>query len=94
LIEEFIDTAHSQKTAALIVYLPTRNDFDGSGPVLEERLHKALAVRRIEVHDMTSCLTSEVPLTRLFVEGKPHYSGEGNAAVAQCLQPLVSAYLN
>jgi GDSL-like lipase/acylhydrolase family protein len=94
LIKEFVNTAHSLKSAALIVYLPSRNDFDGNGPVLEQQLRNALAGEGIEVQDMTPCLTTEVARTRLFAEGKPHYSGEGNAAVARCLQPLVAAYLN
>jgi len=94
LIEEFAGAAQSVKTGALIVYLPARNDFDGSGPILLGRLHDALTARGIKLHDLTSCLTRQVPPGRLFVEGKPHYSGEANAAVARCIQPLVAAYLN
>jgi len=94
LIEEFVEAARNQKTAALVVYLPSRNDFTGAGAVLAKRVREDLGFRNIEVQDMTSCLTDHVPPASLFVEGKPHYSGEGNRALATCLQPVVASYLN
>jgi hypothetical protein len=93
LIEEFVELARSMKSDVLLLYIPSRNDFYGGGPVLASRLRKNLAAKQIEVRDMTSCLTSHVPPARLYVEGKPHYSREGNAALAMCTQPLVQAYL-
>ncbi len=94
LIEEFVAAAQARQAQPIVVYLPARNDFAGSGPVLVEPLRKSLSLKNIELHDMTPCLSSRVSRAQLFIEEKPHYSGAGNAALAKCIQPLVAASLN
>ena len=94
LIKEFVAAAHSEQTVPIVIYLPSRNDFDGTGPVLERQLRKLLSIENIELEDTTDCVRSHVSRTELFLEGRPHYSSAGNAAVAKCVAPLITAQLN
>ena len=93
LLEEFVKTARERRTEPLIVYLPSRFHFEAHGPLVKDRVGEILAARGIEVHDLTRCLTARVPPAQLFLEGKAHYSGKGNEAVAKCVQPLVATFL-
>jgi len=93
LIEEFVTTARDRGTEPLIVYLPSRSHFEAGGGQLKNRAGEILAPLEIQIHDLTSCLTAKVPREQLFLNGKPHYSAAGNEAVAECLQPLVAAFL-
>ena len=93
LLEEFVKTARDRKTEPLIVYLPSRFHFEAHGPLLKDRVGEILVAKGIEMHDMTPCLTARVHPSQLFLEGKAHYSGEGNEAVAKCLQPLLETFL-
>jgi len=76
---------------------PNRRSKDGlyfsssedSEPCAKRPLRGAPPIR---YEDLTSCL-SELSVSELFIEGRPHYSLKGNAKVATCLHPVVRDHL-
>src|SRR5262249_10573842 len=93
LIEEFVTRALEHKSEPLIVYLPSRSHFAPNGVSLQDRVGEILATRKIHLQNMTPCVAASVSIEQLFLDGKPHYSAEGNEAVAKCLQPLIAKFL-
>ncbi len=97
IILSFIKLARTEGSTPLVVYFPSRGDFEGEQSHLEKRREKdrvldELRNQRMEYVDLTSCL-SRTPPGELFIEGRPHYSANGNRAVADCLIPVVTELL-
>lgn len=91
LLGRFVADARALGATPIIVYLPSRNDFATHEPLLKTRFDPLLRAHGIVMHDLTDCLTSRVPPPHLFLEGRVHYDGSGNAAVAACMRTLLPA---
>jgi hypothetical protein len=89
ILSAFAALARDSGAVPLIVYFPSRGDFRGDVRTSTRAVLRALGDRRIAYEDLTSCL-GQVPANERFIEGRPHYSPMGNAAVAKCLTPIVS----
>jgi Glycosyltransferase Family 4 len=74
---------------SLVVYFPSRGDFEGQSRLLKGRVLGALRESGVISLDLTSCVRETGP-ERAFIAGGKHYSAAGNAAVARCLLPMVS----
>jgi hypothetical protein len=88
LLLGFVRQATAQGSVPLLVYFPSRGDFEGQDRSAKQRVLAAL--RRAGVHplDLTTCVGA-LGEARAFIPGRPHYSAAGNAAVARCLAPVV-----
>ena len=92
LIMAFVRQASAEGIKPLVVYFPSRGDLSG-----DDRSEKAkvLAVLRqggVPAIDLTSCIAA-LGTERAFNPGRPHYTPEGNAAVARCLLPTVQSLI-
>src|SRR3989442_3962551 len=67
---------------------PKRGDFEGQDRSAKDTVLAVLQRSGVHYFDLTSCIR-EVGPDKAFIAGRPHYSAEGNAAVAQCLLPAV-----
>jgi len=92
IITSFARQAERDGSTPLVVYLPARSDFLGVDQSLKNGVLMVLRERGIHYEDMTPCL-SELSVSALFIEGRPHYSPIGNAKVATCLHPIVRNHL-
>lgn len=92
IITSFARLAEHEGSTPLVVYFPARSDFLGVDRSLKDGVLAILRERRIPYEDLTSCL-SELGVSELFIEGRPHYSPRGNAKVASCLHPVVRDHL-
>lgn len=104
LIRELVAEIRAGGAEAIVVSLPVRSDLTGgAGPYLEPVV-RDLARSGVAVFDMAPCLTGRLDAESAFVAeatrratqrdpGPAHYSPAGNAAVAACLRPLVTAAL-
>ena len=89
ILERFVQEAIGEGSIPYVVYFPGRGDLSG-----EERKDKDLtfgALRQKGLHyvDLTPCMQQPEHDKNLFIEGHPHYSPEGNAAAAECLQKIL-----
>jgi hypothetical protein len=88
LLLAFVRRATTEGTVPLIVYFPSRGDFQG-----QDRSAKSVVLRNLQrsgvaAVDLTSCIGALGP-GKAFIAGRPHYAPAGNAAVARCLLPVV-----
>lgn len=86
VLKTFVDSTIQAGSIPLIVYFPTRADLgskDSTGRLGKQVLQQAGLAHT----DPTPCLL-EVPSSARFAAG-PHYSPQGNAAVAECLVDVV-----
>ncbi len=81
----FVDEANKLAVTPLVIYLPSRGDFDGRDTSLKDATISRAVDAGIEIVDLTGCLTQHASPTELFVENGVHYSGPGNQAFADCL---------
>jgi hypothetical protein len=88
LLLSFVRRATHDGTEPLIVYFPSRGDFEGQDRSAKSALLSSLKRLGIDYVDLTPCLRDADP-ARAFIAGRPHYSAHGNAAVARCLLPAV-----
>jgi hypothetical protein len=88
LVLSFVRRATQDGTEPLIVYFPSRGDFEGQDRSAKSAVLTSL--QRLGVHyvDLTSCVREADP-AQAFLANRPHYSAHGNAAVARCLLPTV-----
>ncbi|MGH7769156.1 MAG: SGNH/GDSL hydrolase family protein [Candidatus Binatia bacterium] len=93
IFTSFAKLAKAEGSIPLIVYLPSRIGFIDGTTEAKESVLGVLRARGIEYEDLTSCL-KRFSVSALFIEGHPHYSPKGNAAVAKCLSPIVRKHLN
>ncbi len=94
LLHSFARLAIREGSFPIIVYFPARSDFDfrSSHPLSEKTFGQGILQDAGLTHvDLTSCLAKLNPSDR-FVMGRPHYSPNGNAAIAKCLQDVVRTY--
>jgi hypothetical protein len=92
LIHRFMESARAAGTVPLVVYFPSRGDFAGLDRGLKTRVIDSLATEGVHVTNITECVR-ERAAAGLFVASGVHYSGDGNRAVARCLQPLIEQAL-
>ena len=88
LLLSFVRHATHDGTESLIVYFPSRGDFQGQDRSAKSAVLSTLQRLGIHYVDLTSCVQDAGP-ARAFIAGRPHYSAHGNAAVARCLLPAV-----
>ncbi len=89
IIKEFVVHAQSEGIIPLVVYLPSRQDFEGASMTVKEQTIARARELGVEVADLTDCLSTKVQYENLFVSKGVHYSGRGNQAFAQCLISLL-----
>ena len=92
ILASFAALAEREGSTPLVVYFPARSDFLGIDRSVKNGVLTMLRARGIRYEDLTSCL-SELSVSELFIEGRPHYSPKGNAKVATCLHPVVRDHL-
>ena len=83
ILRSFIDKARGEGSTAVLVYLPTSEDFRGHDRRVSLGM-RLLQATGIQYADPTFCL-AKVPSTERFVGSTGHYSPSGNKAVAECL---------
>ena len=92
LFTSFVELARQEGSAPYLVYFPSRGDYTGQDRLAKDGMIEMFRERNIEHDNLTACL-AKIGKSRLFIEGRPHYSAAGNAAVAACLEPAVRARL-
>ena len=88
LMLAFARRATHDGTEPLIVYFPSRGDFEGQDRSAKLTVLGILERSGVRYVDLTSCIQAADP-ARAFLPQRPHYSAHGNAAVARCLLPTV-----
>jgi hypothetical protein len=88
LLSRFIRIAEVDGAIPLIVFFPARSDFTGESHPGRDAVLAALLRAGVEYIDLRSCVGA-VGVENAFIPNRPHYSAAGNAAVAQCLSPVV-----
>jgi hypothetical protein len=84
LFRSFVRLAHEAGSTPIVVYLPSRPDFEWEG--MKRVAKEVLQANGIPYLDMTSCVSKISPGER-FVNR--HYSPATNAAVARCLRDSI-----
>ena len=92
ILDLFARTARREGTVPLVVYFPSRGDFQGDNRDIKDAVVEELLGRGLEYLDLTRCLR-KVEQEARFIAGRPHYSQHGNAAVAGCLSSTLQGYL-
>ena len=92
LLLTFVRRAAEEGTQPIVVYFPSRGDFEGQDRSAKEAVLASLAQAGVRYVDLTSCIRAADP-ARAFIPHRAHYSTHGNAAVAHCLEPEVRARL-
>mgnify|MGYP001030715601 CR=1 FL=1 len=105
LVERIVLDVCAAGSVPILVALPVHADLSGNPTRLKAALVRAVYARTgVEVLDVGSCMLERVPLKELFMPQDPealarghaplaHYTPRGNAALAECLRPAVSAAL-
>jgi hypothetical protein len=88
LLLTFVRRATSEGTEPLVVYFPSRGDFQGQDRSGKRIVLQNLRTAGVSPVDLTSCIGALGP-AEAFIAGRPHYAPAGNAAVARCLLPVV-----
>jgi hypothetical protein len=88
LLLSFLRDAAADGTEPLIVYFPSRGDFLGQDRSGKEAVLRILSESGADPLDLTACI-APLGSETAFIRHRPHYSAEGNAAVARCLLPVV-----
>lgn len=83
ILAEFMGKAKQNESLPVVVYMPSREDFDMRDPsvTLGRRFLRAAGASYI---DPMPCLSAVDPLDR-FTSENPHYAPRANAAVAECV---------
>jgi len=98
ILTTFLDEATREGSRAILLFFPSRADFEPNGSQttphqrVKAAVFSALKARGISVVDLTPCLAA-TDVATMFIPGRPHYSPAGNAAVAACVMPILSAEL-
>jgi hypothetical protein len=91
ILKNFLQSAAQAGTVPLVVYLPAPTELEK--PVSRSEIGKrVLQNADIEPLDLTPCLSKTDPGSRLVPSGA-HYSPKANAAIANCLRPVVTKAL-
>lgn len=95
IVERFVSSMRNAGTIPLVLYLPSRGDFQGSDRKVRDQILEAAARRGVaEIVDLTECLLERVPESELFLKNGVHYSRRGNQAAAECLTILIAPHLS
>jgi hypothetical protein len=86
ILEQFVREVIGEGSVPYIVYFPSRGDFSGDERGARDLIFSDLRHKGIQYEDLTPCMRNSEHRSNLFIEGHPHYSMEGNAAAAECLQ--------
>lgn len=89
ITKEFVLHARSEGIIPLVVYLPSRSDFEGASMAVKEQTIARALELGVEIADLTDCLRTKVKYEDLFAAKSVHYSGQGNQAFAECLIGLL-----
>jgi hypothetical protein len=98
ILETFLADASSDGRKAILLFFPSRADFEPNGRQttpherVKSAVFSALEQRGVTVFDLTPCLKT-TPVSTMFIEGRPHYSPAGNVAVASCVMPILQKEL-
>jgi hypothetical protein len=91
LFRSFVRLAHEASSTPIVVYLPSRPDFElaSMSPGGLKRVAKeVLRTNDISYLDMTECVRRVNPAERFVIR---HYSAVTNAAIAECLRDSILA---
>jgi hypothetical protein len=88
LLLTFVRRATADGTEPLIVYFPSRGDFQGQDRSAMRIVLQNLQQAGVSAIDLTPCVGTLGP-AEAFIAGRPHYAPAGNTAVARCLLPVV-----
>jgi hypothetical protein len=88
ILASFVDLARAEGSIPMVVYFPTRSDFRGDKRDMKDAVLGSLRGKGMQYDDLSQCL-ARLSVAQLFIDGRPHYSPAGNAAVARCLSPSV-----
>lgn len=91
IIASFARLAEGEGSTPVVVYFPSRRDFPETRREKTDVL-RILRERGIRYEDLTSCL-GKLGVSELFIEGRPHYSPNGNERVAKCLSPVLRDHI-
>ena len=91
VLRSFVEDVSKSGSRPLVVYLPFPYDYPPH-PIYRMQGVRILEDNGIDHINLTSCL-ERVPASERFAE-HGHYSPAGNAAIAQCLYPVVLKKLN
>jgi hypothetical protein len=84
ILGAFTALAREDGAVPLVVYFPSRGDFQRDDRGTSRAVIGSLRGRGVPLEDLTPCL-ERVGSAERFLEGRPHYSSRANAAVATCL---------
>lgn len=88
ILDQFVREAIAEGSIPYIVYFPGRGDLSGAERKERDFIFSALRHKGIQYEDLTPCMRRSEH-RNLFIEGRPHYSPEGNAIAAECLMPIL-----
>jgi len=87
LLRSFVRMAREQGSTPIVVYFPSRSDFETASRSSGGRVAKeVLETKRIPYLDMTDCVSKISPDERFVTR---HYSPATNVAVAECLRERI-----
>ncbi len=93
ILRVFVEEVIAEGAVPLLVYFPSRGDFTGNDRAAKTLLFDVLRKKSIGFEDLTPCMGRVDPAV-LFLEGRVHYSPEGNAVAADCLLPRIRQALD
>lgn len=93
ILLRFVQEVEAEGAIPLLVYLPSRGDFIGWERRGRDFVFESLQKKHVPYVDLGPCM-KQGETSRLFIEGDPHYSPEGNARLADCLTPIVQERLD
>jgi hypothetical protein len=88
ILTSFVTQATADGARPLVVYFPARGDLTRRSRRPKDAVLDALRAAGADTIDLTSCIEA-IGERRAFIDGRPHYSRDGNAEVARCLLPWV-----
>lgn len=93
ILRQFLSEASAQSSIPILVYFPSmQREFESSRPI-RTLVQRTLLDAGIEYVDLTDCISKISPTQRFGPIARTHYSPQSNFKVAQCLQPIVLAYV-
>jgi hypothetical protein len=91
LLRSFVETATAERTAAVVIYLPDKVDYQDPGR-RETTSLRVLRSSGMEYYDLVPCLEPIAPGNRFLPHGI-HYSPVAGVAIARCLHPTIAKKL-
>jgi hypothetical protein len=88
IFQAFIELSNENRVIPLFAYFPGRPEIERlkrGEPTAAQRILKEIG---IPIVDTTPCVMELTP-DEAYIQGDPHYSARGNAAVAKCIGPAL-----